>query len=113
MSQAIPSGRLNLRWSVAGQPLLLPASIAGEPAGSAIVQVGPPLSCNALNANSPIQLLVLKVTEPSRSPPVTPAVTLLATIVLVNATVPPASILMPPPLPVARLSESVRLTAVA
>src|SRR5438132_73324 len=43
MSHAAPCGRGAPRWSVAGQPTFVPASIAGLPGKSACVGVGPPL----------------------------------------------------------------------
>ena len=42
-----------LRWSVARQVALLPASIAGELAGNAWVNVPPPLSASGLSNGSP------------------------------------------------------------
>src|SRR6266540_447678 len=43
ISQAAPCGRVTPRWSVAGQPVFVPASMAGEPASRAWVCVKPPL----------------------------------------------------------------------
>src|SRR5262245_14046292 len=44
VGSAPPStGRWNPRWSVAGHPTLVPASMAGLPGSSAWVSVGPPL----------------------------------------------------------------------
>src|SRR5215207_2376869 len=43
ISQAAPCGRVTPRWSVAGQPVFVPVSMAGEPASRAWVCVKPPL----------------------------------------------------------------------
>ena len=51
MSQCAPCGRETPRWSVAEQ-VSPPASMAGEPAGSAMVLVFPPLSANAPSSGS-------------------------------------------------------------
>src|SRR3954451_1445920 len=52
MSQAPPTGRANPRWSSAGQSTVVPASIAGLPASSACVSVGPPLSATGASFGS-------------------------------------------------------------
>ena len=57
MSQAAPWGRLNPRWSVAGQSALSPASMAGLPGKGAWVSVAPPLFCSGPNNGSSPRML--------------------------------------------------------
>src|SRR3990172_6786730 len=108
---ASPSiGRATPRWSVAGQPALAPASMAGLPARSACVWVVPgglrargprrglvllrsPLPPKAQVA-SLLRLLPLEVMVPEQFPPEV----LLATMVFFKFKAPPA-LAMPPPLP--------------
>jgi len=52
ISQKSPWGRETPRWSSEGQPLLMPASIAGLPDKSACVGVCPPLSASEPNRGS-------------------------------------------------------------
>jgi hypothetical protein len=52
MSQPLPAGREAARWSMGGQAALSPASIAGLPAESSCVKVGPPLSASAPRSGS-------------------------------------------------------------
>src|SRR5262245_56930248 len=62
------------RWSVAGAPALLPASMAGLPASRAFVWVGPPLSPSEPSFGSsfappvPVRSVPPKPVEPSVSP---------------------------------------------
>src|SRR5262249_15464632 len=107
----LPScGRATQRWSVGGHPTESPASMAGLPASSACVWVGPPLFCNgpsfgsmALRSPAPpkLQLPSLsrlcpwEVMAPLQSPPV--EAVLCATIVFFRATRPPPLFLTPPP----------------
>ena len=50
ISLAAPWGRPTPRWSVFGAAASSPASMAGLPDSRAWVSVGPPLSCNGLEA---------------------------------------------------------------
>src|SRR5947209_8840283 len=127
MSQTPPAGcgRVTPRWSVAGQPLFEPALIAGLPSKSAIVSVGPPLSCSGprtgLPVMSPFELLTVKqLSVPCRLFPASVPLLLLqsevvvspealfATIVLKKLTL-AASSHTPPPSPPDELPATVSL----
>src|SRR5262245_36432800 len=54
MSHVPFCGRLRLRWSVAVQPVLVPASMAAEPAPGRCVWVTPPLSASEPRLGSPL-----------------------------------------------------------
>jgi len=101
---ALPCGRATPRWSVieGGQPA--PASMAGEPPGSAIVQVAPPLLCSGLSDTMSVSTW-LSVSAPvtAMSPPLTLEVVLLAMMVLLTLVVEPGAAKRPPSAVIARL----------
>src|SRR3954470_15653334 len=66
MSQPPPCGRATPRWSAAGQFVADAASIAGLPASSACVRVGPPFSASAPSFGS--MAVALGVTFPTLLP---------------------------------------------
>src|SRR5687768_2004793 len=99
------------RWSVARQPVLVPALMAGLPSNRAWVKVGPPLSASGPSCGGvliwspgpPPQVLSLERLLPEEVTPTQLPTVLPATIVFLIVIVPP-QLRRPPPLAAALLA---------